>query len=94
MFGGPLNFLCLNMFSVGPGIFVFKGARVLRDGKILRVPGGCSLYEVLQEVGFGDQVDDVLKNRKVIKLRPPAGVFHCMLPQSGNFRCGLMIILL
>ena len=60
MFGGPLSFLYLNMFSVGLGISVSKGAHVLKDGKILRVPGDCSLCEVLQEVGFGDQVDDVL----------------------------------
>ena len=31
------------MFSVGLGIPVFEGARVLRDGKILHVSGNCSL---------------------------------------------------
>ena len=49
------------MFSVGLGITVFEGeARVLSHDEILRVSGDCSLHEVLQEVGFGDQVDDVL----------------------------------
>ena len=41
MFGGPLSFL-VNIkthFSVGLGISVFKRARVLKDGKILRVSG-------------------------------------------------------
>ena len=37
-----------------------EAARVLRDGKIVRVSGDCSLRKVLQEVGFGDRVDDVL----------------------------------
>ena len=36
-----------------------KRARILRDGKILRVSGNCRLREVLQEVGLGDWVDDV-----------------------------------
>ena len=37
-----------------------RGARVFRDGEILRVSGDCSLREVLQEVGFGDRMDNVL----------------------------------
>ena len=61
MVGGPLNFLYLNIFSVGLGISVFEGARVLRNGKTLRVSGDCSLCDVLQEVGFVDRVDDVLR---------------------------------
>ena len=60
MFGGLLNFLYLNMFPVGLDISMFEGASVLRDGKILRVSGDCSLRELLQEIGFGDQVDNVL----------------------------------
>ena len=40
-----------------------EAARVLRDGKIVHVSGDCSLREVLQEVGFGDRVDDVLSMR-------------------------------
>ena len=47
------------MFSVALCVHVSKGARVLRDGKILRVSGNCRLCEVLQEVGLGNQVDDV-----------------------------------
>ena len=39
-------------------VFCWPG-HILRDGKILRVSGYCSLREVLQEVGFGDRVDDV-----------------------------------
>ena len=37
-----------------------QAAQVLRDSKIVRVSGDCSLREVLREVGFGDQVDNVL----------------------------------
>ena len=40
------------MFSVALYISVFKGAHILKDGKILRVSGNCSLREVLQEAGF------------------------------------------
>ena len=40
-----------------------QGARVFRDGKILRVSGDCSLREVLQKVRFSDRVDDVLMQR-------------------------------
>ena len=69
MFGGPLSFIYLNMFSVDLYIFVFEGARVLRDGMILRVSGNCSLCEVLQEVGFSDRVDNVLSVRP--KTLPP-----------------------
>ena len=47
------------MSSVALCISVSKGARVLRDGKILRVSGNCRLREVLQEVGLGDRVDNV-----------------------------------
>ena len=48
------------MSSVARCISVSEAARVLRDGKIVRVSGDCSLREVLQEVGFGDIVDDGL----------------------------------
>ena len=48
---------------------MFNGTRVLRDGKIRRVYGDCSLREVLQEVGFGDRVDDVQKNLKTLPAR-------------------------
>ena len=37
-----------------------EGALIVRDGKIVSVSGDCILCEVLQEVGFGDRVDDVL----------------------------------
>ena len=47
------------MSSVALCVSVSEGARVLRDGKILRVSGNCRLCEVLQEVGLGDRVDDV-----------------------------------
>ena len=57
VFGGPLSFFYLTMFSVGLGI---SGARVLKYGKILYVPGDCSLCEMWQEVGFGDRVNIVL----------------------------------
>ena len=40
-----------------------RGARVFRDGEILRVSGDSSLREVLQEVQFSDRVDDVLMQR-------------------------------
>ena len=55
------------MFSVALCISVSGGARVLRHGKIVHVSGDCSLREVLQEVGFGDRVNDVPSARK---LRP------------------------
>ena len=38
-------------------------ARVLIDGKILRVSGDCGLREVLQEIGFSNRLDDVLMQR-------------------------------
>ena len=64
MFGWPL-ILCMHilrnkMSTVALCISVSEGARVFRDGKIVRVSGDCSLREVLQEVGFGDRADDVL----------------------------------
>ena len=53
------------MSSVALCISVSEGARILRDGKILSVSGKCRLREVLQEVGLGDQVDDVHSVRTV-----------------------------
>ena len=47
------------MSSVALCVSVSEGARILRDGKILRVSGNCKHREVLQEVGLGDRVDDV-----------------------------------
>ena len=40
-----------------------EGPTISEMAKILRVPGDCSLREVLQEVGFDDRVDDVLMQR-------------------------------
>ncbi len=37
-----------------------EGALIVGDGKIVSVSGDCILCEVLQEVGFGDRVDDVV----------------------------------
>ena len=56
MFGaqGPLVFY-LNFFCCP--VYVSKGACILKDGKRFPGSGDCSLREVLQEVGFGDQVD-------------------------------------
>ena len=51
---GLLSFFYLNMFSVGLGIPVFAGEREMARFFV------CLATVVLQEVGFGDQVDDVL----------------------------------
>ena len=48
------------MSSIAVCISVSEAACVLRDGKIVRVSGDCSLREVLQEVGLRDPVDNVL----------------------------------
>ena len=51
------------MSSIAVCISVSEAARVLRDGKIVRVSGDCSLREVLQEVGLRDPVGTVLSVR-------------------------------
>ena len=51
----PLSFFSLNMFSVGLGIPV-RGGQVFERWQ----DSLCLATVVLQEVGFSDQVDDVL----------------------------------
>ena len=51
------------IFSVSLCISVSEAAYVSRDGKTLCVSGSCSLREILQEVGFGDRVNDGLGER-------------------------------
>ena len=58
-----MRMLRYKIFSIALCISVSEEACILRNGKILRVSGDCSLREVLQEVGFGDQVNDVLMQR-------------------------------
>ena len=58
-------FLCMRMLTnkmscVALYISVSEAALVLRDVKIVRVSGDWSLRDVLQEVGFGDRMDNVL----------------------------------
>ena len=72
VFGGPLVFFAhahtekYNVFCCSVRIRV-RGSTCFERWQDLRVSGNCRLCEVSQEVGLGDQVDDVHSVRTVVR---------------------------